>query len=356
MFDIVCVGGATQDVFVRCESAQVIRQSDRLHEKAWIAFDYGAKLGVEQLSFGVGGGATNTAVTFANLELKTACLAKVGHDPAGDQVIADLRRHQIDSSLLVQAQGQTGYSVILTSYEGERSILAFRGLNRELSAQDINWERLAQTRWLYISSLSGPSEALLEPLIHFAAEHGIKVALNPGNRQLEKGHQTLAPLLKKIDLLFMNRDEACRLTGIELKRPAHEALRHEAVHPVRPAFMYDLDPIFKALQGAVREAVVITDGKRGTQVLQGQQVTLLPVYPVKVVDVLGAGDAFASAFTVGWIESGEMATALCWGNANAAGVISNPGAHNGLLTREGIKEMLKRFSQIQPLSYQQGQN
>lgn len=351
MFDVITIGGATQDVFVRCDSAQVIRQSDARRDKAWLAFDYGAKLPIEQLAFNVGGGATNTAVTFKNLALKTACLVKVGHDGAGNQVLSELAAEGIDTSLVVQAEGQTGYSVILTSYEGERSILAFRGLNRELAEGDLDWERLKQTRWFFISSLSGPSDALLEPLLEFAANNGIKVAINPGNRQLERGLDRMCELLSRVDLLFMNKEEASRLTGIELVKPPEEHLRMGPGHPVRPAYMYDLNPQFKALSAAVKTAVVITDGKRGTQLSDGQRVLAMPVYPVEVADVLGAGDAFGSAFTAGWDATDDLAEAVKWGAANAAGAVTIPGAHTGLLDRAGIAAMTRQYIELQPLAF-----
>lgn len=351
MFDVITIGGATQDVFLRCDNAQVIRQSDARREKAWLAFDYGAKLPIEQLAFNVGGGATNTAVTFTNLELNTACLVKVGHDGAGDQVIQALQQAGIDTSLVVQAEGQTGYSVILTSYEGERSILAFRGLNRELASAELDWERLKQTRWFFISSLSGPSDALLEPLLDFAQANNIRVAFNPGNRQLERGLERMRELLTRVDLLFVNKEEASRLTGIELVKPPEEHLRLGPQHPVRPAYMYDLDAQFKALAGTVKTAVVITDGKRGTQLSDGKQVIAMSVFPVEVADVLGAGDAFGSAFTAGWDLTQDLNEALKWGGANAAGAVTIPGAHTGLLTRTGIAEMLARYPEQQPVSY-----
>ncbi|MEZ0375262.1 MAG: carbohydrate kinase family protein, partial [Candidatus Sericytochromatia bacterium] len=144
-YDVITIGGATQDVFARCEGAQVIRQSGRSHENAWIGFDYGAKLPIDDLRFMVGGGATNTAASFSKLGLRTATVAKLGLDGAGDHVVAELTRQGIDTSLLCRAPGQTGYSIILTSYEGERSVLAYRGLNRELGIQDLDFARLGQT-------------------------------------------------------------------------------------------------------------------------------------------------------------------------------------------------------------------
>lgn len=351
MFDIISIGGATQDVFVRSEGAQVIRLSDRSHEQAWIGFDYGAKVPVESMRFTVGGGATNTSVGFSLLGLQAACAVRVGDDRSGEQVIAELQAQGVDTRLVCRKPGQTGYSVILTSFEGERSILAYRGANSQLCADDLDWELLAQTRWFYLSSLSGSASELVAPLLAFAREKGIRVAMNPGNTQLKLGLEGLTPLLQDVDLLFLNRDEASALTGISPPRPLPEQRRSGPAHAVRPGYMYDLEPLFEVLCPLVRTAVILTDGKRGTQVAHGDQIYLMPILPVEVADVLGAGDAFGAGFTSGWIAEGDLATALRWGSANSASVVTDPGAHFGLLTRDKMSAFLARFPEIRPFSY-----
>lgn len=352
MFDIVSIGGATQDVFVRSEGAQVLRLSDRLHEKAWLGFDYGAKVSVEQLKFTVGGGATNTSVAFSRLGLQAACLVKLGQDRGGEQVLEELSAQGVATSLVCQSEGQTGFSVILTSYEGERSILAFRGLNRELHWDDLDLQALAQTRWLYLSSLSGDSGQIIAPLLDFAAKHGIQVAMNPGSTQLKTGLEALKPLLAQVDLLFLNKEEAAQLTGLELRKPPEEHLRlQELSHPHRPPYMYDLDAHLQTLKAVTRGTVILTDGPRGTQAYNGREVWAMPVFPVDVADVLGAGDAFGAAFTAAWIQQEDLEQALCWGAANAAGVVTDPGAHNGLQDRVGIQRQLERYPAVRPVSY-----
>ena len=61
-------------------------------------------------------------------------------------------------------------------------------------------------------------------------------------------------------------------------------------------------------------------------------------YKVRVVDVTGAGDAFNSAFIAALYYGNDVGTALKWGSAQAASVISHLGAKNRLLS---VKEILK---------------
>jgi ribokinase len=349
MSQIISIGGATQDVFVRSDGAEVIRVSNRHQEKAWLGFDYGAKIAVDALRFTVGGGATNTAVAFAHLGLEAGCMVKVANDSAGENVAFVLDAAGVNTDYLVKSeQGQTGYSVILTSYEGERSILAYRGVNTELCFEELNQEAIAAASWIYVSSLSGEADKLLEPLFAFASAHNTRIAFNPGATQLRSPTERIHALLKDVDLLFLNKEEAAKLTGLSLTKPLAEHLR-PTTQTVRPAYMYDLTPLLKSLKTHIHGTVVITDGSRGTQAYDGQTLSIMPVYPTQVSDVLGAGDAFGAACTAAHILGCDLGEALCWGTANASGVVTDPGAHYGLMTRGEIASKCQQNPTIRPI-------
>ena len=349
---IISIGGATQDVFVRSDGAEVIRISNRQQEKAWLGFDYGAKIAVDALRFTVGGGATNTAVAFAHLGLPAACMVKVGDDSAGENVAFVLEAAGVDTKYLVKCDsGQTGYSVILTSYEGERSILAYRGVNTQLRFEELNTEAIAAAAWIYVSSLSGEADHVLEPLFAFARAHDTRIAFNPGDTQLRSPADRMQTLLKDVDLLFVNKEEAALLTALPLTKPLLEHLR-APTQTLRPAYMYNLNPLLKTLKEKIRGTVVITDGSRGTQAYNGEQVSIMPVYPTQVSDVLGAGDAFGSACTAAHLLGCDLQEALCWGSANASGVVTDPGAHYGLMSPGEIASKCQQHPNVRPIQIQ----
>ncbi|PIQ23365.1 hypothetical protein COW64_25010, partial [bacterium (Candidatus Blackallbacteria) CG18_big_fil_WC_8_21_14_2_50_49_26] len=208
--------------------------------------------------------------------------------------------------------------------------------------------------WLYISSLSGPSSEILEPLADLCQKKNIKISWNPGSSQIKAGLEKLKPLLSKTTLLILNKEEAAALTGIPLEKPQPEHLRpHQAVSSGRPAFMYDLNAHLKALKALGPDWVVITDGRFGVQTWDGKQAYAMPVYPLEVVDVLGAGDAFGAGLTAGWIYSGrDPISALKLGSANGAGVCTATGSHFGLQSLESAKVLIEKHPQIQPLAFE----
>jgi ribokinase len=73
MYDVITVGSATVDVFVKTE-AELIEITKKGSEEELIAYPTGSKILIQQLDFKIGGGGTNTAVAFARLGLKTAYL------------------------------------------------------------------------------------------------------------------------------------------------------------------------------------------------------------------------------------------------------------------------------------------
>lgn len=388
MYDIITIGGATQDVFVRTGLAKVLRLRDVETEQALLCFTYGAKINVDRVAFEVGGGAANTAVSFDNMGLKTACIAQVGEDEGGRRALATLAERGVDTALMMVSQTQsTGYSVILSSFEGERTVLTFRGANSTMQAKDLPWDALKQAGWIYISSLSGESNTILDEVAAFAHKHKIKLAFNPGATQIRRGLKGLKQILKGAEVLILNKQEAAELTAFPLNlRVVDEAtcigcgicvdvcpnnvfeLINQKAVAVRPDACHrsqkcaincpsqaitiepwatNIDAILRELKKFGPKVVVVTDGGHGVQAYDGHFRYLLPVYPTDVVDTLGAGDAFSSAFVAGLIFSaGDVAHALKLGAANSAGCVSQTGGQNGLHTRESAEAFIRAHPEV----------
>ncbi len=56
----------------------------------------------------------------------------------------------------------------------------------------------------------------------------------------------------------------------------------------------------------------------------------VPGYPVEVLNVLGAGDAFASGFIYGYLQGWDLYKACRMGNASGAWVVQKPGCANDM--------------------------
>lgn len=330
MPSIVAFGTATRDIFFQPPS-RLLTMADGERQERLLALDYPAKIYLRDAVFETGGGATNTAVTFARFGLETAFCGKLGNDDDGDQVIKELEAAGVDCSLAVRSdQHRTGFSVILTSFERDRTVLCFRGANDHITAEDIPWDRLSQSDWLYISSLSGSASELLDDVADFAEEHGVNTILNPGSRQIAAGLEGLEKILRTIEVLFLNRGEAVALVG----EAAGHARADQEQGASPEAWTEYLVPVLQVLKDYGPKLVVVTNSSSGSCVYDGEHAHYVPACEVEVVSALGAGDAYCAAFAAGIILGEDVEQAMRLGTANAASVIQTIGAKNGILTYE----------------------
>jgi ribokinase len=307
MFDVISIGAATVDFLVKSE------QFNLDTGKQLLTIATSSKNEMSQSLISSGGGATNSAVAFSRLGLKSTCLSLLGTDPLSLYIVNDLKANNVDTTLLVQLnQESTDYSIILIASDGTRSIITNRGSTR-LESTQINWDKLINTDWFYITSLEGNLE-LLEMLIGFANEHSIKISLNPGNRELADPGR-LIPLLSHINFLLLNRTESETLVGSEINQPNY----------------------WEKLLSFGAPIVAVTNGREGAYILTPTDKLFSPVINTKPVDETGAGDSFGSAFVSGLIHHLLPSDALFWGIKNSASVVASLGAKTGLLNLSEIK-------------------
>ncbi len=308
MYDVITMGSATVDVFA-CSKSKLIKIFDAKGETDLLAFQTGSKVLIDKLVYTVGGGGTNSAAAFAKLGLNTAFMGKIGKNANSRIILDKLKEFNIDTSLIKRSGQHTGFSIVLDNIEKDRVILAYKGVNENITLKDISLRKL-KAKWLYSSSLIKRSYITLKKVSSYAKERGIKVAFNPSSYQVEKGMDFLTPVLKNTTALIFNRSEAARLTGQD-----------------------DIRKSFIALHAAGPEIIVITDGENGVHASDGKKHYFLKARAVRgIMDTTGAGDSFASAFVTGMIKNKSMEFCLKLGLENASSVITHIGAKNGLLS------------------------
>src|SRR6059036_511268 len=77
------------------------------------------------------------------------------------------------------------------------------------------------------------------------------------------------------------------------------------------------------------DALVLKRGARGATVLRAQSPPAdVAPFPIEVLNVLGAGDAFASGFLYGYLQGWPLERAARMGNACGAIVVTRHGCAN----------------------------
>jgi ribokinase len=306
-YDVISVGSATLDIFVKSSQFKVVENKGFPSGLA-LCEAYGGKIEVEDVHMASGGGATNTAVSFARKGLKVACIAEMGKDLAARTILHDLEEEGVDTSMMVQEVDEaTAVSVIMIAPEGGRSIVTCRGAAAMLEIKDIYWNAL-ETKWLYITSLGGRME-LLKKLVEFANEKRIKVAMNPGVKELQEVKR-LREICCQVEVLIMNMEESKHYLGDENLSEAEVGDR------------------LKSEGGSI---TLITNGDKGAQVVIEDKVCDVEAAIGPVIEATGAGDAFGSGFVAGQILGYDMEKSIELARANAGGVIGKFGAKAGLV-------------------------
>ena len=153
----LCVGGATQDVFLsQSEAFEPTHQDQR-----WFGrLEVGEKYDVNKIDFSIGGGATNVAVTFARQGHDAILLGSVGHDPAGEAVIEMLKGEKVETKYIsINEKYNTGYSVLLLAPDGERTIVTYRGASTYYDKRDFSLNKI-DADWMHVTSLGGNMDIL----------------------------------------------------------------------------------------------------------------------------------------------------------------------------------------------------
>ncbi|MEO8581948.1 MAG: carbohydrate kinase family protein [Patescibacteria group bacterium] len=305
MYDLLSIGSATLDVVAKSKDFVIKEEGGN----KILCESYGEKMDVEEIKFISGGGATNVAVGCSRLGLKSAVVCEVGKDLAAQVIFDDLKKDKVETQYIIKERlEETAVSILLSAGDGGRSALTHRGAAYQLESRDIPWNELDKTRWLHFGTLGGDKQLLFD-LFDFARQHQLNVSWTPSLKDLERCEcGDLLPSVIYCHVLILNLTE-----WTTIKKIQEDLLKHI-------------------------ELIIVTEGKDGGVVYQnGKKLLTYESLEVKTVEETGAGDAFATGFIAGQLNSKTVIEAVEWGSRNAASVVQFLGAKEGLLTKSQIQ-------------------
>jgi ribokinase len=305
MARILSLGSALQDIYLIDHDDFISTKTDGVDKLGRI--NVGSKVEIDKISFEVGGGGTNSAVTFARHGHESIFLGNVGKDPAGQAIESLLNDEAVDTSYITRGRQKTGVSVVLLDTKsGERTILTCRGASSKFDNLDENDLDSINPDWMYVTSLHGDMDTLLRFFEH-AKELGVKIMFNPGKLEIKQKKKLLG-ILDLVDVLLVNKSEASEIVPGKI---LEELVSH---------------------LGAYCKTVIITVGAMGAIATDGTETYRFGIYedlPVK--DTTGAGDAFGSGFLAHLASGKSFRDSLIFGSANSTSVVAKLGAKAGIL-------------------------
>jgi sugar/nucleoside kinase (ribokinase family) len=333
-YDVITIGGSVEDItFYTNEGVLLDSHKDFLKQKL-LAFEYGAKIKIDGVSMSYGGGAANAAVNLARLGFKVAAITALGDDERGRKILGNFKKQKVATNLVKKIKNiETGFSFVLVGQNHEHIVFSDRGANQELRLSASDLKTLKNTNYIYLTSLFGKywEETLKKAL----AVKGPKIVWNPGRIQLGN-FKKIVNYLPKIDILFLNKDEA-----LELVLAASASSRN-----FLKVGLDNIQKLLLALKSLGPKAVVITNGQKGADVYDGQKFYHQAILKEqRRVDTTGVGDAFNSSVVAGLeLYKGDWHKAMYLGVYNAASLIAQPGAQNGLISKSDLKKI--KFNKI----------
>jgi 5-dehydro-2-deoxygluconokinase len=277
----------------------------------------------------VGGCPTNISVGTRRLGLRSALLTAVGDDQVGDFVLAFLEREGVETRFIARKPGRRTSAVILTIMPPDRFPLTFYRegcADRELTREDVQAAPIRDSAMIVVTGTG---------LSH---EPGRAATLFAAERARASGVEVLVDLDYRADQWQVRSEYA----GLMRRLLCHATLAvgtEEEV--VAAADQDDLGRAIETVVGASTGPLVVKRGGKGASIYDrgGGRQDIRP-FPITVLNVLGAGDAFASGLIAGLRRGWPLDRAVRFGNATGAIVVTRHGCANFMPTMPEVESFV----------------
>ncbi len=354
--NVITIGGATQDIFLTCQSNDQLTITENNYLSRYLIFNPQNKTEASEINYLTGGGATNSAAAFKKMNFDVSCLCSLAEDFAGSIIKQELTDLKIATDLIITTdKNTTGTSVIINNPDGDRILITYRGANNELTITKELQQKLSSTDILYITALNEAFFDHISQLAQQAKDYKSLIALNPGKNQLTVASiATLKETFLSTDILIMNFAEAKLLTTAlitsdnKYKNKLSSSTQHIACatnmsdeepylidNPIpHENLFFNVRSFFKEVLKLGPSIIVITNGCNGVYVANPSTIYFHPSMKVPVINTVGAGDSFGATFVGTYALTKNIELALKHGIVNSASVLQDIGAKKGLLSQE----------------------
>ncbi len=261
-----------------------------------------------------GGGPVATGLVAAQkLGEDTAYIGVLSNDSGGQFLKADFEKYGVATDLVDVKAGYRSFASVLwlCADSTSRTCVFDKGDLPPLVLNETQKQAIADAELLMVDG--NELDAAVEAA-KIANENGTKVLYDCGG--LYDGVERLLPLA---DIMIPSEEFALGHTGCNTAEDAAKRLM-ELYHP---------------------QVVVITQGKRGGILYDGETVTAYPIYPAKVVDSNGSGDVFHGAFAAGVVKGFDFLKCCHFSSAVSGLKCTGVGARESVPTFETTKQYMK---------------
>lgn len=256
-----------------------------------------------------GGSEANVAVALATYGIKSSYVSKLPDNTIGQAALNTLRHYGVDTSHIARGGTRLGIYLLekgwspcscICTYDRAGSAFA------EAVPKDFNWDKIFEgADWFHLSgitpALSPAMARICLSAVANARKRGITVSCDVNFRSklwsFEEAGKTMGKLCQYADVLIINEEEA-KVLGLDI---ANEQLTNYAA-------FYNMAHALKKQYPHVTTITSVARINNNTAVkamLWKKDTCQSAVFPLHVVDPVGAGDAFCAALIYGMLRQME---------------------------------------------------
>ncbi|RDU23537.1 carbohydrate kinase family protein [Anaerosacchariphilus polymeriproducens] len=303
---VLCIGIACVDTIIKGFDFEKFANSEETYR-------------VEKIEKSIGGDAANQAINLKKLSNNVRLVCGVGNDYNGNYVKSVLKDQDISLESILTFDCQTSQAIVLVDNNGQRRFISPKS-NQNIP-YNINNEMIPSAKIISLASIGSlPFRNLdnIQKVVETANKDNATICADVICSGWLKELQQIESVLKKIDYIFPNREEAYKLTK-----------KNNIV-----------DMAEKFLDSGVNN-VIIKLGEKGCFFKNEKEEFIIPgVKNVRVVDTTGAGDSFAAGFITALIKQKSNKECCRYANAIAAINVQYTGTTSVSYNKEKINEYI----------------
>jgi len=260
-----------------------------------------------------GGGEANVAVALSNYGLDAAFVTALPDNSVGDAAIAELRRFDVDTSMIRRSGDRVGIYFLETGANQRPSTVVYdRAASAicECGPGDFDWAKIYDgAKWLHITgitpALSQSAADLSLECVKQAKAHGVTVSCDFNFRGKlwkygKSAPEVMTELVKYVDVGIANEEDCQKSLGVSVDVDVESGGLDTKKYEALSQKMLDLFPNMSVIGITLRESHSADQNgwsacmrdKDGFRLSRRYQIT-------DIIDRVGGGDSFASAFIYG---------------------------------------------------------
>jgi len=263
--------------------------------------DTGAVPDLDHMHVDTGGAESNVAIGLVRAGVPTTWIGRVGTDPAGDRVARDVRREGVDVVAVPDPDRSTGIMMKERLSDGRTRVTYHRrgSAGSALRPSDLPPGVVEGAALLHVTgitlALSDEARATVVAALDRADAAGVPVSFDVNHRPKlidpDTAREHYRAVARRSSIVFAGDDEARLVLGSAGDEGDDEVLAH-------------------GLAALARGRAVVKLGSRGAVASVDGEFLRRPATPVRVVDPVGAGDAFVAGWLAASLAGATTAEAL----------------------------------------------